>query len=639
MRTRGDKRPSRKNDHKVLMAEESTKTWADTDSDSSSSSSSSDSEQEEVHCLMADQTSDDEVFDFSNVEFTREDLVSALKDMVKDESSEGETSTQSQLVYDKFNKMSFVKANVIYDPCESMTYNDQTSPKLNHQGKVGIGFQRPENSKPSWLKNKLDKDKVKAGSKSFVPNQPRRNSTKAASTKRPATDDAVAPVVKKKRTTKSKSVSSKDTLDIFPVAQDAVPLQMVAPTPVAPVEQPSVPKWKTQKRKRKLILSPDDEIVDSETATAELAESILGGIFVEQGPAAESVEERENEPVVESTAEVLQTKSADDVDFIFQQVVTETAQLETDEGKLFDEPDVNRATTEDQAVEKADEVERWFDLPYEVLIAGNTKQMVTTARIQLAVGPQPLWLRNHNFGLVHRIMVKRLATSPHDPLGITDSVCKNQLVVVSIQYGPFNPYIPIRSTTIDKSRVAIDPIAMHTSWRSNSDIASVTRVSMTFRVVRTNQYNKDLGLIHSTNGNHLESPNEGSSMDHQVTIYLHAQNITMFPTNETWLLKFEVSNSTFVLNKRKIISIFLPNSVSSLIISEAVMPKRGKVVAAAPNHLLTIKVDPAGEMMAVALGKVVAEVEVVVEVIGVDLPREYIPAVVVDRSEDRLKIG
>ncbi|KZV29268.1 hypothetical protein F511_35500 [Dorcoceras hygrometricum] len=58
-------------------------------------------------------------------------------------------------------------------------------------------------------------------------------------------------------------------------------------------------------------------------------------------------------------------------------------------------------------------------------------------------------------------------------------------------------------------------------------------VSMTFRVVRTNQYNQDLGLIHSTNGNHLESPNEGSSIDHQVTIYLHAQNITMFPTNET----------------------------------------------------------------------------------------------------------
>ncbi|KZV29166.1 hypothetical protein F511_38854 [Dorcoceras hygrometricum] len=83
---------------------------------------------------------------------------------------------------------------------------------------------------------------------------------------------------------------------------------------------------------------------------------------------------------------------------------------------------------------------------------------------------------------------------------ITDSACKNQLVVVSVQYGPFNPYITIRSTTIGKSRVVTDPIAMHTSWRSNSDITSVTRVSMAFRVVRTNQYNQDLGPIHSTNG-------------------------------------------------------------------------------------------------------------------------------------------
>ncbi|KZV53711.1 hypothetical protein F511_26509 [Dorcoceras hygrometricum] len=165
---------------------------------------------------------------------------------------------------------------------------------------------------------------------------------------------------------------------------------------------------------------------------------------------------------------------------------------------------------------------------------------------------------------------------------ITDSACKNQSVMVSVQYGPFNTNIPIRSTTIGKLRVARDPITMHTSRRSNSDIACVTRravnprqrsidsymhrdltqsrhlmtptesddpnrvgkrvkvrhlscrVSMTFRVVRANLYNQDLELIHSTNCNHLESPNEGSSIDHQVTIHLHAQNITMFPTNETW---------------------------------------------------------------------------------------------------------
>ncbi|KZV46436.1 dentin sialophosphoprotein-like [Dorcoceras hygrometricum] len=112
------------------------------------------------------------------------------------------------------------------------------------------------------------------------------------------------------------------------------------------------------------------------------------------------------------------------------------------------------------------------------LNSGKPRTCVTLngSGIQLAVGPQPLWLRNHNSGLAHRIMIKRLAILPHDPIGIIDSACKNQLVVVSVQYGPFNPYIPIKSTTIGKSRFVIDPIAMHTSWRSNSDIASVTSI-------------------------------------------------------------------------------------------------------------------------------------------------------------------
>ncbi|KZV13722.1 spindle pole body component 110-like, partial [Dorcoceras hygrometricum] len=214
-------------------------------------SSSSDSEQEEVHCLMANQTSEDEVFDFSNTEFTREDLITALNEMVHEyhklsqtfeevkaenvdlknssvepryvqldktdslqielsklktendslrlrscelkvenerlngvmsswtqssvsldklcdiqkpandrtslgfnasESSAGETSTQSYLVYEKFKKMSFVKASMTHDTCESVTYDDQNSSKPNQKGKASICYLRPGNSKPSWLK-------------------------------------------------------------------------------------------------------------------------------------------------------------------------------------------------------------------------------------------------------------------------------------------------------------------------------------------------------------------------------------------------------------------------------------------------------------------------------------------------------
>ncbi|KZV39994.1 hypothetical protein F511_15246 [Dorcoceras hygrometricum] len=165
--------------------------------------------------------------------------------------------------------------------------------------------------------------------------------------------------------------------------------------------------------------------------------------------------------------------------------------------------------------------------------AGGGRRRKAAAADKASRGPATIAAPKSQFRTCPTDHGKAPSNIAPDPLGITDSAYKNQLVVVSVQYGPFNTYIPIRSTTIGKSRVARDPIAMHTSWRSNSDITSVTRVSMTFRVVRTNQYNQDLGLIHSTNGSHLESPNEGSLIDHQVTIYLHAQNITMFPTNET----------------------------------------------------------------------------------------------------------
>ncbi|KZV52307.1 hypothetical protein F511_36025 [Dorcoceras hygrometricum] len=79
------------------------------------------------------------------------------------ERSSGETSTQSNLVDDKFKKMNFVKANVIHDAYELVKYDDQTMGKLNHKGKTGIGYIKPENSKPSWITNRLEKDKTKVG--------------------------------------------------------------------------------------------------------------------------------------------------------------------------------------------------------------------------------------------------------------------------------------------------------------------------------------------------------------------------------------------------------------------------------------------------------------------------------------------
>ncbi|KZV16750.1 hypothetical protein F511_41646 [Dorcoceras hygrometricum] len=61
---------------------ESNKNWAYSDFETTSSSSSSESEQKYVHCLMANQYTDDEVFGFSNSEFTREELINVLNEMV-----------------------------------------------------------------------------------------------------------------------------------------------------------------------------------------------------------------------------------------------------------------------------------------------------------------------------------------------------------------------------------------------------------------------------------------------------------------------------------------------------------------------------------------------------------------------------
>ncbi|KZV30662.1 hypothetical protein F511_43497 [Dorcoceras hygrometricum] len=256
---------------KVFVAEESNKHWADSDSDyTSSSSSSSDNEQEEVNCLMANDSMEDEVFDFSSLEFTREELISALHEMVNeyrklsqtfeevkaengslknssgepdnlkteisklkaeneslrmmseeltfenyqlnslvsswtkssvslnklndsqksindksglgfnfDESCIRETSTQSNLEGGKFNEMNFVKSSMTHDMDESIEHNDQISEKMNHESEDCFEYVRPENNKPSWLRNRFVK--VKAHFETSVPNQQRRGSMKVKS--------------------------------------------------------------------------------------------------------------------------------------------------------------------------------------------------------------------------------------------------------------------------------------------------------------------------------------------------------------------------------------------------------------------------------------------------------------------------
>ncbi|KZV27118.1 hypothetical protein F511_35636 [Dorcoceras hygrometricum] len=355
MKTSSNKKFSRRNDRKVLMAEESTKSWADSDSETfSTSSSSSDSEQEKVHCFIADQTDDDEVFDFANTEFTREDLVQALNDMVHEyktlshtfeeikaenaslknssaesssyehedtdslktelsrlkiendllrneaselkaevdklteemsswnkstrslfklyesqkplndktgmgfnyDNSHGETSTQSQPVYDKFNERNLVKGGVIHDCIESIRYDDQDTSQLDRKGKgkVGVGYYRPE------FKVRLAKEQAEQGqSESSRGIIRRRQKLNGQETSR----EGIHMV-------KISNQSSKDQHAIFhrplwtlelekTVSKDVEPIQFVDPTHAAATFPSPVLKQKSRKRRLVLSRGSDDE--------------------------------------------------------------------------------------------------------------------------------------------------------------------------------------------------------------------------------------------------------------------------------------------------------------------------------------------------------------------------------------------
>ncbi|KZV36906.1 hypothetical protein F511_08718 [Dorcoceras hygrometricum] len=301
--------------------------------------------------------------------------------------------------------------------------------------------------------------------------------------------EIAAPAVKKKRTTTGKAASKKKDLELVSVAPEAVPIQMIEPISAVPAERPPAPKRNALKRKFRMPAGFDDDLVKKEPAVEEP--------ILDQSAGTEKMMELETTAEIDDGVHRIVTSLASRR--LAPTSFTRKSALQTVGGGRSS----IRSTTGNNlpptiCTRRCDGFLPRTELPRKAdrkksdhpMDGGDATALrrksggreveerrcgrfyALEASVCLAVGPQPLWLRNHNFGLAQRIMVKSLETSPHDPLGITDSACKNQLVVVSVQYGPFNTYIPIRSTTIGKLRVAIDPIAMDTSWRSNSDIAN-----------------------------------------------------------------------------------------------------------------------------------------------------------------------
>ncbi|KZV47083.1 hypothetical protein F511_07870 [Dorcoceras hygrometricum] len=74
-----------------------------------------------------------------------------------------------------------------------------------------------------------------------------------------------ATVVKNKRKTSGKAVSKEKDLALISVAQDAIPIQVVAPISVVPAQRPHAQKRKAPKRNLRMTAGSDDEIVEKES--------------------------------------------------------------------------------------------------------------------------------------------------------------------------------------------------------------------------------------------------------------------------------------------------------------------------------------------------------------------------------------
>ncbi|KZV17446.1 hypothetical protein F511_23500 [Dorcoceras hygrometricum] len=185
-------------------------------------------------------------------------------------------------------------------------------------------------------------EKVGAEEVTDAPRVKKTPAKKAVSQKQPVVDAAVAPVVKKKRTTKGKPVA----METVAVAQEAVSLQIFEATADAPVEQSPVPKRKIHKRKRRLVMETDDEInVEKQPAIENLDEQVGGpaddsidkGTVVGNVASIDDPESSEKEPVDEPVAgqpEVVPVAEAtnDDPDAIIEHVLDQLDSLATTDG-------------------------------------------------------------------------------------------------------------------------------------------------------------------------------------------------------------------------------------------------------------------------------------------------------------------
>ncbi|KZV52287.1 lysine-specific demethylase rbr-2 [Dorcoceras hygrometricum] len=185
-------------------------------------------------------------------------------------------------------------------------------------------------------------DKSGAQESADAPKVKKAPRTKVSSKKRPANTPLDVPVFKKKITFKKKSVTSLSTLEMVAVAQKVVPIQMIETFTVAP----SAENISDQPAGETDGVKAVDADVDA--LTAKIDEQVADPSAIDETSVRECFE-----PAVEVPAEETRCSYADDVDFIIQQVIEETREVDASTDK--NQP----AATEER---------HWFDLPYEDLI-------------------------------------------------------------------------------------------------------------------------------------------------------------------------------------------------------------------------------------------------------------------------------
>ncbi|KZV21453.1 hypothetical protein F511_17884 [Dorcoceras hygrometricum] len=345
---------------------------------------------------------------------------------------------------------------------------------------------------------------------------------RAVSKKRPVDNDAeVAPIVKKKRTTKGKPAT---------IGLEAVPLQTIEPTADVPDEQPSKPKRKSQKRKRRLVLDDVDET--GESAAEQPAAGTATGVQETSADVPVATQ-----PAVAPADE---DQPTDDPNAIIEQILT---QLDTAAATKGD----------DQPTKQAKESFPWFDLPF-ILAQRDAEGLLSSDTDEEFIADQP--------------------TVPLFP------------------DGGDQPQVSGNSKPVTEEHMSIDDILMQISedmMLPSVTAAEITKIRLGESISIPGKIQDDFQILHlnelkkaaiaqgiSADTESLAIRNKFNELD--AKILLLDGKVAAIRSEQ---LEFQAKIAADLLS-------LPPRLVISSTILEVVMPKRGKEVAAAPNLLLLL---------------------------------------------------